>query len=104
MPSIEDIYGVTFLNAQFVKNIGLVGKSLTIKSVRTELMRNDQTKLLLTLDGVDKELILNKTNAKIIAARCGNDYTQWVGKQIVLQIVPKNFQGSIIDGIQIFCP
>ena len=104
MPSVEDIYGGNYLNSQSVVAMGLVGKVLSIRSTRTEMMRNDQTKILLSLVDVDKDFILNKMNAKIIAAKYGNDYTLWSGKQIVLQVVPKNFQGTIVNGIQVLCP
>ena len=36
-------------------------------------------------DNVDeKRLVLNKTNAKSIAAVCGNDTEQWIGSKITL--------------------
>jgi hypothetical protein len=46
-------------------------------------------------------LVLNKTNAKTIAAMYGPDITKWVGKQVTLFPSQTRHQGEMIDCIRI---
>ena len=72
------------------------GVKIKIKEVKREEMqlpgsREKSTKPVLhyelvggkLTDGV-KPLVLNKTNARLIAEVCGKGWTSWIGKEVVL--------------------
>lgn len=100
MSSVNALYGGKYLNAATVKSEGLRGKKFAIYDVRTETLR-DQTKLVLELQGTDKEIALNKRNAMTLAEAFGDDYTQWKNKQIEIQLTRVMFQGNMVDGVEI---
>jgi len=41
-------------------------------------------KLVAYFDGIEKPLVLNKTNAQKLAAAFGKDYSKWVGMEVEL--------------------
>ena len=90
-----------FLNAKKVKENGLVGKSLTIKEVKKQTMRDEKVKPVLSFAENDLVLSLNKGNAAILIESYGTDETLWSGKRIQLVITKKQFQGQLVDGITV---
>lgn len=56
--------------------------SITVEEIKTE--KGAEKKVIARFAGKEKMMILNKTNAKTIAKRHGNDTDDWIGKQITL--------------------
>jgi hypothetical protein len=57
------------------------------KVVLAELKEKDgstKRKYLIYFEGVEKALVLNKTNAQKLAAAFGKDYSKWIGKEVEL--------------------
>jgi len=46
-------------------------------------------------------VVLNKTNAKIIASLHGNETDDWPGKKIILYATEVDFRGEIVDAIRV---
>lgn len=67
-----------------------VGKDsvVEIEAVAAEKLKNAtgpaETKPVLTLKGIDRGFVLNKTNARTIASLYGNDTAKWIGKKIAI--------------------
>ena len=79
--------------------------TVTIKSVALEQMgvgADQQVKLVVAFDELDKALICNKTNASTIAKLYGDDTDTWIGKAIVLW--PNHdveFKGEIVSAVRV---
>lgn len=106
MPSTDEIYGGSFLSAVVVKSEKLVGKPLTIKTVEAQEIgrgENAKMKLIITFQEIDRQLVLNKTNAGIISESYGDDYSVWKNKKLFLQITKRQFQGQLMDAVSVAC-
>jgi len=61
-----------------------------------------ETAITAKKNGTDeKRLVLNKTNAKSIAEKHGNDSDDWIGKKIILYPTKCQAFGKIVDCIRI---
>lgn len=63
-----------------------------------------EKKVGLLLQGKQKGLMLNKTNAKIIAAQHGDDMELWEGKLISIFPTQTDFGGDMVDCIRVEMP
>lgn len=77
--------------------------TLTIDSVN-EVTVGDEDKVTLAFIGAKKELVLNKTNAFVLADLYGDDTDEWPGKRIMLKRTKVEFQGKKVDGVRLFPP
>jgi hypothetical protein len=57
-------------------------------------------KLILKFQGKEKGLVLNKTNATVIASACGPDTDGWIGKKIYIYATKVQFGDSMVDAIR----
>lgn len=94
------IYGGNYLSAATVKSEKLTGKPLTIKAVVSETFRENE-KLVLSFDEIDKQLPLNKSNAQMLIEGFGSETDAWIGKQIMLLLTKRMFQGNSVDAVQL---
>ena len=103
MPKVTEMFGGAFLKAD-----DLQGKrvTVTITDVRQELLRGDhgeEEKWVVSFEGKEKRLVLNKTNANAIAATLGHDDTdEWIGQQIKLYPAMVDFQGRQVAAIRVY--
>lgn len=102
MPSINDVYS----GGASLKAADLNGKRFNLEIASVSLKEFDEgNKLALSFQRADKVLILNKTNANIIAHIAGtDDYTQWAGTRVTLYSAKVDFQGRLVDAIRIEIP
>jgi hypothetical protein len=79
------------------------GKIYTIYAVKGELVdeKDIKPKMVIEFKGVEKTLVVNKTNRDILIAAFGDETDAWVGKNVVLHIVMTQFQGQATQGIQL---
>ena len=77
---------------------------VTIRSLAIEDLGDGQHKPALYFVNKEKGLILNKTNALIMAVSLGDESDQWIGKQIELFTEMKQFQGKLVQGISVRVP
>ncbi len=63
--------------------------------------KGPETKLTLKLNGQDKLLVLNKTNARTLIGLYGDECDEWTGKQFMLSTVPYNMNGQTVHGFMI---
>lgn len=55
---------------------------------------SDKRKMVIGFEGIDKMLVVNKTNRDILTEAYGNDTDQWLDKSVVLGIVLVMFEGK----------
>lgn len=93
--------------SKYLKAMDVEGdKTLVIASVEMHEFKtregSDEIKPLVTFQGQEKGLILNKTNTKLIERALKSDDTDdWVGKPITLYSAEVEFGGDIVDSIRV---
>jgi hypothetical protein len=65
---------------------------------------NAYEKPVLFFVGKQKGLMLNKTNATMIADAYGDDTDDWVGKEIIVHPDRVAFQGKVVDCLRVRTP
>jgi len=98
--NINEIYqsNSDYLKADDIKGKGDV--TVQIEGIGTKDF-DDGSKLVLSFVGKEKSLVLNKTNASIIAEMLGNDTDDWPGGNIDLYAARVEFSGKIVDAIRV---
>jgi len=76
------------------------GKDLKIFEVNAEIIR-DQRKMVIGFEGIEKGLVVNKTNREVLAETYGDDCDAWIGQTVRLEIVKVMFEGKRTDSIQV---
>src|SRR5262249_40168017 len=78
---------------------------VTIVEFVDEWMGNPrECKTVVYFKDIDKGLVLNKTNASVLAKAFGDDTDTMVGRVIDLVVKPGSFQGQDTDGVRIEVP
>jgi hypothetical protein len=100
----RETYGSKFLRVTDLK----AKKTMTrLQGVDLTEFANDgktENKLVLTLKGLDKPLVLNKTNADILMDAFGDETDGWIGKPLTLLQAKVRFQGKLTPCIRIAEP
>lgn len=78
---------------------------LKIRAVVVEKLQmtggRKETKPVVIFHGAKKKLVLNKTNARLIAAQHGNDTDKWIGQVVTLYATTTDFGGKTVDCIRV---
>lgn len=96
MSDISDLLGGQYLSAENVPQPLLV----TISGAERVTMEG-QPRLVVKFAELPKGLLCNKCNLSTVAQLFTADTSQWVGKQIVLQSEPVQFQGRVVKGLRV---
>jgi len=97
MPKLSEVFSGSFLKAEDIT------KPTTVTISDAELKEfDDGNKLLLKFKGAEKALIVNRTNANVIAEVLDSDNTDdWIGKRITLEVRKVDFQGKRVPAIRV---
>lgn len=101
---VSDIYkgGGNYLNTKIVREEGLVGKNLTIKSIDQDTIGDSsRMKLMLGFNEIERRLALNTTNAGILVEAWGDETDGWNGKALQMVLTKTKFKGDLVDSIQV---
>lgn len=104
MPHISEMKSSKFLKKQ---DVGEEGTVCMIDSVSQENVAKEgadpEMKWCLHLTNFDKPMVLNSTNAQLIAKFLGAENTDdWIGKKIILYDDPAvSFGGKVTGGIRV---
>lgn len=93
----------------YLKAEDLQGKArmLTIASAEAREFDDDngkKLKVVLGFQGTDRQLVLNVTNANMIAETYGTETNDWKGKAIELRPTRVQFGSKMVDAIRVFPP
>jgi len=97
----------TLFPSNYLKAGDFAGRdfNLTIKALDFQEFDRDQggkeDRPCLWFEKTEKGLVLNKTNAKMIAELHGPDTDSWVGKTIAVGSEKVPFRGDIVDAIRV---
>jgi len=100
---VGDVYsggGGRFLSAAVCDEIELWDEPLTIENVEVRELQG-RKKLVVSFDGMTVLLVLNRTNAMILAQAFGEETDNWKGKSIVLKKTKRSFRGKLVDAIEV---
>lgn len=103
MPSIDEVYTG---GGQYLTAADLGDSEITVTMTGIEVVElNEKAKLVASFDEIKRKVVINKTNAGIIAAKHGKDYDQWPTNkiQVILYSAPTSFQGGT-PGIHVRLP
>jgi hypothetical protein len=97
-----------FFPSNYLRAADLGGKEVdvTIDRVTSEEFEEDGKKrkkpVVHFRNAGIKPLVVNKTNAMLIAAACGSeDYNTWPGKQVRLYADLVNFRGKVSEAVRV---
>jgi len=91
--------------SKYLKAADLQGK--TLKVVIEDVSRIEEGegdlkgKFALNMVGKEKQMVLNKTNAMVIAGVFGPETDGWRGKELVLFSEKVQFQGQMVDALRV---
>ena len=97
---VSDAYPSRFLKAQDVQGRPV---RATISGCTLEDL-GDSRKLALSFQGRSKQLVVNKTNANLLASWFGDDTDQWAGREIEIYADKTSMQGRIVDCLRVRLP
>lgn len=99
--NINEVYSGSYLKAD-----DLQGKRVTVRinHVSVKEFEGDKgmdKKIILGFEGKDKCLVVNKTNAAIIAEMLGQNTDDWIGGTIKLEVRKVEFSGRLVPAIRV---
>lgn len=92
----SDFNTSNYLNADNSRE--LIGQMLTIYEVKAETIREKQ-KMAIGFEGVDKLLIVNKSNRVELTDAYGDETDGWIGKAVKFTIGKVMFEGTRVNSI-----
>lgn len=104
--SVADLYGSRYQAAKSWKH-GDVDTTIVrvgVDKVQGRDGSNAKTKIVLQVAIDPKPLLLNKTNASILAAAYGDNPTLWIGKPVRISIGQVMLAGSFVDSLLVSVP
>jgi hypothetical protein len=89
--------------SNYIRSADMKGQArrLIMDHVETEEIGEDDVKPVLYFQGAKKGLVLNKTNANLIAAEYGPETDGWIGKEIELFPTKTEFKGQTVDCLRV---
>lgn len=98
MPSFRQFYGSKNVNAKWLAGRILKGKILSVEpETLTAPDKTENTKLVATVQGIDKKVVFNATACDAMAKKFGEDYSKWIGKTIKLSPGVTQMNGEAKD-------
>lgn len=86
----------------YLKAGDLQGRRVTVTMSHVNIEElGGEHKPVLYFEGKERGLVLNKTNANIIAELHGPETDDWVGHKITIYPARVEFQGKIVDAIRV---
>ncbi len=95
---ISDAFPSKYLKSDDLGNQRI---TLTVMALVMEDIGDKEFKPVLRFIGKDKGMVLNKTNATILASTWGDETDAWQGRQLELFAQPVMFQGRQVMGLAV---
>lgn len=91
--------------SEFIKAADLQGRDVkvVISGVKVKTI-GDDTKPVVYFQGKERGLVLNKTNANIIAQAYGDDTDEWIGFEVELYSAMVQYQSNMVEAIRVRIP
>ena len=102
MSDFDDLYGGRFLSSQDVKAPTSVTSERIEQEAFTRPGEPTRTKAVLYFKGGKKGMVINKTNANVLAAAFGKNLSDWVNKRMTIKSEPTIFGGKPTQGLRLY--
>ena len=79
-------------------------RRLTISGIALEAVGDDGDKPVMSFSETDQKLVLNKTNASLLAEAFGDEMADWEGQAILLKPETTDFAGKRVPCLRIAIP
>ena len=100
--NINDAFPSKYLKASDLKGQAVL---VVIARVDEEEIGDDKTmKMVAYFHGKERGIVLNKTNAQMIASKHGPETDGWAGAEIELYPDKTSFQGQLVDCLRVRIP
>lgn len=85
--------------SKFLKAADLEGQEaeLTIKTVTIEEVDEEESRPVIYFTDASKGLVLNRTNAAVIADALGEETNNWGGRKLIVYPDKTPFKGKVVD-------
>jgi hypothetical protein len=95
-----------FFSSKFLKASDLRGREVTVRiaGVEAAKMQDGQRKAVMSFEGKEKTLVLNKVNASKLASAYGENMDDWAGKEVIIYPDETNYQGSMVPCLRLRVP
>lgn len=91
--------------SNYLKAADLNGRTVKVTIADCELEHlDDEQKPVLRFQGKQKGMVLNRTNAAVLAAALGDETGAWVGREVELYPDRTMFQGRMVDCLRLRVP
>lgn len=105
MTTIDDIYAGDYITADELPDGRRIPAVIAFAAVE-EVGQDQRKRVVLTLRAPDgrpwpRKVVLNKTNAGLIAAVAGKEFSTWSGRPLEVWKEPVSFQGRIVSGVKV---
>lgn len=92
--------------SKYLKAADLEGQpaDLTIKSVTLEEVDDEETRPVLHFAEAERGLVLNRTNAAVIADALGEETDDWSGRRLTVFPDKTTFKGKLVDCLRVRVP
>ena len=103
MPHFKKYFPTGFIDeSDLPKDATVKIESVAVEALQLPGSNSKEDKVVMTFAGAKKKLVLNKTNAKIIAAQHGTDTDTWKGQEITLYFDPTvRFGKQVVGGVRV---
>ena len=101
--AFDDMYGSNWLSPDDIKK----PFTTTIETWERQTFtgqggKGDKDKMVLTLKGVRKSAVLNKTNALAISSVYGKSPDRWIGKPVLVKTEMTSYGGKPVKGVRMY--
>jgi hypothetical protein len=98
----DDIYGSRYLAASDVKKPFTAAIEAVDKLDFARQGEHQKMKVVLTLKGQHKPVVINKTNALNLSEAFGKDFDDWTGKRVTVKAERTQFGGKPVMGLRLY--
>ncbi len=93
--------------SKYLKSSDLGGKTVRLKITNIEIEpvgKEKELRPVVSFNGTEKTLVLNKTNANNITVVYGRETDDWIGKDIEVYTMMVEYQGRMTEAIRVRGP
>ncbi len=98
---VGELYPSKYLKAADLQDREI---KMVIARIELEVIGDDDKKPVVYFTKARKGLVMNRTNAKVIAAAYGQDTDQWEDKEVILFPMMVQFRDDMVESIRVKIP
>lgn len=97
---VEDKFSGDYVTSEALKDNAELCKPLEVVDVILEEVGKEE-RVVIAFKGVEKTLVVNHTNFKVIKEQLGSETDNWIGAKITLAVKDALFNNKKVDSVRI---